>query len=102
MVSSASASFLAGGSFGPLPPLRDRETVQHPFHHSQGADVAACGMWDVADKGAGRGSRAWVSSPPPAGLMTSLPNERPSDDDDDNEVDAKKAMTTAMTCFPVA
>jgi hypothetical protein len=67
MVSSASASFLAGGSFGLLPPLRDRETVQHPFPHSQEADV-----------GAGRGSRPWVTSPPPTWLTTSLPNKRPS------------------------
>jgi hypothetical protein len=67
MVSSASASFLAGGSFGPLPPLRDRKTVQHPFPHSLGADV-----------GAGRGSHPWVSSPLPTWLTTSLPNKRPS------------------------
>jgi hypothetical protein len=67
MVSSTSASFLAEGSFGMVPPLRDRETVQHPFPHSQGADV-----------GAGRGSRPWVSSPPPTRLMTSSSNDRPS------------------------
>jgi hypothetical protein len=67
MVSSASAIFLAGGSFGPLLPVRDRETVQHPFPHSQGADV-----------GAGRGSRPRVSNPPPTWPTTSLPNEQPS------------------------
>jgi hypothetical protein len=64
MVSSASASFLAGGSFGPLPPLWDRETVQHPFPHSQGADV-----------GAGRGIHPRASSPPSTPLTTSLPND---------------------------
>jgi hypothetical protein len=67
MVFSASASFLAGGSFGPLPPLRDRETVQHHFPHSHGSDV-----------GAGRGSRLRVSSPPPTRPTTSLPNGQPS------------------------
>jgi hypothetical protein len=68
MVSSASASFLAGGSLGPLPPLRDRETVQHPFPHSQGADV-----------GQSRGSHPWVSSPPPTQLMISLTKKRASE-----------------------
>jgi hypothetical protein len=67
MESSASASFLAGGSSGPLPPLRDRETVQHPFSHSQGADVET-----------GRGSCPRVSSPPPTRPTTSLPNNRAS------------------------
>jgi hypothetical protein len=67
MVSSASAGLLAGGSFGPLPPLWDRETVQHPFLHSQ-----------VADVGAGRGSCPRESSPTPTRPTTSLPNERQS------------------------